>query len=558
LADPDLLKFAPAERRRRRRSRAPILKPYVDTRSWRRRLVIFTYPFALALFCIIYGFFFALTAPYLILFFAMPVALLAAMAIWALPSSASAPTRTMEFFFASLFIGLILWPNYLAISFPGLPWITVIRLTGFPMLFLFLVSLSASDRFRHSVSEALHKVPIIWMALIVFVAIQFITIPFAKAAIGTAFQRALIEQVNWTCVFVVSAYIFQTPGRAEKYVGLLMALGVPIILIAIPEAMQEEVLWRNHVPSFLKVDDAVAQIILQASVRGATGLYRAKATFSTALGLSEFMALLVPFAIHYATNTYRLPVRIFGAAMIPILFFVIRLTDSRLGLVGFLISFLLYLLLWSMRRFRRNRRDLLAATVVYAYPAFFLASVGAVLTFHKLNVLVFGGGAQADSNEARKLQLVMGVPKILLNPLGHGPGMSGTAMGYGEGQFVTVDNYYLTAGLEYGVIGLACFFTMFLTAIGLGAKYAVQTAHRRDSEMYLLAPLAVALAEFLVIKSVFSQEDNHSLLFLFLGMTVALVARARADLRREQELAGSVTRPAPARRRLPSLASGAR
>ena len=420
------------------------------------------------------------------------------------------------------------------------------------------MSLSASDRFRHSVSEALHKVPIIWMALIVFVAIQFITIPFAKAAIGTAFQRALIEQVNWTCVFVVSAYIFQTPGRAEKYVGLLMALGVPIILIAIPEAMQEEVLWRNHVPSFLKVDDAVAQIILQASVRGATGLYRAKATFSTALGLSEFMALLVPFAIHYATNTYRLPVRIFGAAMIPILFFVIRLTDSRLGLVGFLISFLLYLLLWSMRRFRRNRRDLLAATVVYAYPAFFLASVGAVLTFHKLNVLVFGGGAQADSNEARKLQLVMGVPKILLNPLGHGPGMSGTAMGYGEGQFVTVDNYYLTAGLEYGVIGLACFFTMFLTAIGLGAKYAVQTAHRRDSEMYLLAPLAVALAEFLVIKSVFSQEDNHSLLFLFLGMTVALVARAREDLRREQEMAGSVTRPAPARRRLPSLASGAR
>lgn len=528
-------------RAKRRRERRPILPAYVNSRSWGSRLLRYAFPPALGVLCLVYGFFFALTAPYLILVFALPVVLLVILAIWALPESATAPTQTMEMFFASLFIGLILWPNYLALALPGLPWITIIRLTGFPMVFLFLVSLSMSKRFRGDLGRVLNDTPLIWMTFVVFVAIQFLTVVFAKGHFANALQRAVINQVNWTAVFFIAVYVCRTPGRAQRYVALLMALAVPVIAISIMEATQESVLWRNHVPAFLKVPDDVVQLYLAGSLRSGTGLYRTKATFSTALGLSEYLALLVPFAIHYAVGRYPLAVRLFGAALLPAIFVVVRQTDSRLGVVGFLMSFLLYFLLWSLQRFRRARRDIVAATVVYGSPAVFAVAAAAVLLFHRVNVLVLGGGAQEGSDIARHEQLAMGIPQILTLPIGHGAGMSGLAMGYGPGEFITVDNYYLTLGLEYGVVGLACFFILFLTPIGLGAKYTIQTAQQKASELQLLAPASVALAEFLVIKSVFSQPDNHPIAFFFLGMTVALVARARQELAAAGQVRQAVT-----------------
>ena len=103
------------------------------------------------------------------------------MAIWALPDRPHAPTKTMEFFFAGLMVSSIVWPNYLALALPGLPWITVIRLTAFPMAFLLLISLSTSVSFRSELRQSLRAVPGLWLAFLVFVVMQFVTIAFSRA-----------------------------------------------------------------------------------------------------------------------------------------------------------------------------------------------------------------------------------------------------------------------------------------------------------------------------------------------------------------------------------------
>lgn len=536
----------------RNRRRGPVLEPYANDRSLRRRLVRYGLPPALGVLCLAYGFFFAVTAPYLILPFAIPVVLVAGLAIWALPESATAPTRTMELFFAGLFIGLILWPNYLALALPGLPWITMIRITGFPMVFLFLVSLSMSARLRDDLAQAFADTPLVWRIFAVFVVLQFASIPFAASHFAGALQRVVINQVNWTFVFLIAAYVCRTPGRAQSYIGLVVALAVPILAISLLEASHQSVLWRNHVPTFLKVPDEVAQLYLAGSMRSGLGIYRTKATFSTALGLSEYLALITPFVIHYGVGRYPVALRLFSVAMLPVIFLVVRQTDSRLGVVGFFISFLLYFLVWSVRRFRHAPRDLLATAIVYAAPVVFAVAAGSVLIFHRVNVLVLGGGAQAGSDAARQAQLAMGIPKILSHPFGHGAGMSGLAMGYAPGEFITVDNYYLSIGLEYGVVGLACFFLLFLIPMIMAAKYAIQTPPQRSSDLELLMPLSVALVVFLVIKSVFSQPDNHPIAFLYLGMTLALAARARqaatdADAQLPQDAAATKATAAAAR-----------
>ena len=519
---------------------AKIMKPYIDRSAFRYRLVKFFFPLALGFFCLLYGFFYGLTAPYLIVPFAFPVGILMLLAIWALPDRPHAPTKAMEFLFSGLLISLIIWPNYLALALPGLPWITVIRLTGLPMTFLLLICLSTSSTYRTELRQTLSATPGLWVAFVIFIATQFLTIGFSKQ-IPTSIQKAVLQQVNWTAVFIVAVWVFRKPGRAERYISLFLLLSLPVILVTFLESRQQSLLWTGHVPSFLKIDDPAAAAAMQSTTRGATGQYRAKATFSGPLGLGEYLAMMTPFAIHFAVGAYRPIIRLGCAVLVPLIFACFIFADSRLGIVGFLVSVLLYVLFWGLMKMFQQRRSLIAAAVVYAYPAFFGAALFAVTFIHRFHTLVFGGGAQAASNEARQNQLQMAIPKFLHNPFGYGPSQSGNAMGYSADSFITVDNYYITLALDYGLIGIVSFLATFGLAIYFGARAAITQTALRDRELSLLAPLSISLSAFLVIKAVFSQQDSHSLMFAMLGIVVALVYRVSAGEREAGQTAAPLT-----------------
>jgi hypothetical protein len=105
--------------------------------------------------------------------------------------------------------------------------------------------------------------------------------------------------------------------------------------------------------------------------------------------------------------------------------------------------------------------------------------------------------------------------------------MGASALGnYTPGGILTIDSYYLAVGLEYGILGFIVYYGMLLLAIRYGAKYSVNV-HKYDREYAFLIPITIALTNFLIIKSVFSQQDNHPLIFMMLGMLVALIYRAR-------------------------------
>jgi hypothetical protein len=524
---------------RRPRVRRIVLRPYVDLKDIRRRLFGLAIFPALAFFCLVYGFFFALTAPYLIAQFFVPILLLAMLVIWALPDQRTAPTTAMRLMFSGFMISLILWPNYVALALPGLPWITLLRLTGIPMTICLLVCLSISKRFRLELKEAFSTTPIIPIFFAIFVALQFLTLVFSKSPFDS-FSRTLVLQVNWTAIFVVSCYMFQKPGRISRYIFLICALAVPIAALSFLEFREQHLLWDESIPSFLKINDL--EHMLTPEFRPGTGEYRAKATFSTALGLAEYMALMTPFFIHYMLTSKKHLNKLLSGGMIVAIFMTISFSGSRLGYAGMLVSILLYTGLWAALRWRRLRSDLLAPAILFSYPFFFLATILGSFFVHRLHTLIWGDGAQAGSNQARVNQISTAMPHILSNPIGHGSGQSGGAMGYAAGRFVTVDNYVITIALDYGVLGVITYFGMFGVAIYYAAKYTLVHAGRsRDPEANYLVPLGVSLASFLVIKLVFSQYDNHPLVFMMLGMVVALVHRLQVE---QGELGGETVRRA--------------
>jgi hypothetical protein len=512
---------------RRPKVRRIVLRPYVDLKDMRRRLAALAIFPVLAFFCLVYGFFFALTAPYLIAQFFVPILLLAVLVIWALPDQRTAPTMTMRMLFSGFMICLILWPNYIALALPGLPWITLLRLTGIPMTICLLICLSTSQRFRLELKEVFSATPIIPKLFATFVAFQFLTFVFSKSPFDS-FSRTLILQVNWTAIFLVSCYIFQKPGRISRYIYLICALSVPIAALSLLEFREQHLLWDASIPSFLKIDDI--EHMLTPEFRAGTGEYRAKATFSTALGLAEYMALLTPFFLHYMVTSKKLLNRLFSAGMIVVIYMTIAFSGSRLGNAGMLVSILLYTGLWAALRWRRLRSDLLAPAILVSYPFVFLATILGSFFVRRLHNLVWGSGAAAGSDQARMTQISMALPHILSNPIGHGSGQSGTAMGYAAGRFVTVDNYVLTIALDYGVVGVITYFGMFGLTVYYATRYTlVYTGRSRDPEADLLIPLAVSLAAFLVIKLVFSQYDNHPLVYMMMGMVIALVHRLHGE-----------------------------
>jgi hypothetical protein len=81
---------------------------------------------------------------------------------------------------------------------------------------------------------------------------------------------------------------------------------------------------------------------------------------------------------------------------------------------------------------------------------------------------------------------------------------------------------------------------MFIIGIAVALFHCLSDRYASRHEARLLAPLAVSLTGFLIIKWVHGQDENHSFFFMMLGMVSALVYRLRHN-----EVAAPITDARP-------------
>ena len=231
--------------------------------------------------------------------------------------------------------------------------------------------------------------------------------------------------------------------------------------------------------------------------------------------------LATPILLHFMMTSRQLWIRILAAVTIVFAIYAIFRTGSRLGMVGLLLTGLIYLLAWSVLRWRDYKDSIFGPAIVIAYPLLFALGIGASFAIGRIRNTIWGNGAQAASNMARQVQIEMGLPKILSHPFGYGFGRGGYELGfYSPGGKLTIDNYYLSVALDIGIIGFLVYFAIFIAQIIYGAKYAMKV---RTLDTLLIVPITIGLFEFLVIKSVLSQTETHAIFFAMLGAVTALV-----------------------------------
>lgn len=512
-------------RRKTPRFLVPVMPGYVpdspDTiNPWRRRRRYIALAFA----AFLYGFFYALLPPAFLSILLIPIAVLTFLIIWALPVTDRAPGKAMDNLFWAFWLSLMLWPNYLALALPGLPWITVNRLFGGPLLLLLLIATSTSRPFRNQMSAMLSATPWLWKMVVAFAVSGFFS-SFFSSEIFATLNKFVNLQIVWTSIFFASVWVFRKPGAITMWTRIFVMMAIVTSIIGLFEARQQQILWADSIPSFLKVEDPAVQRLLDGTFR--FDQYRVAATTMSPLSFAEFLALSTPFLIHFALTSQRVAVWLLLLAADALIFVAILNTDARLGMVGFFFTHAILGLFYAIRAWRGSKTSLFGPAITLAYPAMLAVFIVLVFSIGRLRVLVMGDGSANVSSNAREAQFEAMWPVLFKSPiLGYGTGQGGPKLGFSGagGSIVTVDSYIISIALDFGIIGFFLFYGLVVGGIVKTASLAIKPG---SGEGQMAIPLVVCMATFLTIKTVLSQEANNTIFFMMLGAMCALAYRAR-------------------------------
>lgn len=494
-----------------------------------------TYPLWLRLFLMVavvlvalfYGIRFATVGTPSLMMLGAPLALVVVLFIWALPPGEYAPSGSLVPLYFAFVAAQALWPNYLAVVLPGLPWLTVNRTLGSLLVLVLLICVSVSKTFRGRMGETLGADPFIWRCLIAYSLLQAASILWSPS--GTDSLNDFISgQIMAGAAFFTSIYLFRRAGFAEFWAKTFLVVVAGACFLGLWENELGSVPWAGHTPSFLRIDDPVVMKILAGGARAATGIHRVQSTATTPLSLAELIGLSSAFAIHFVTWRYPLYQRLLAAAYVVMGFHVIILTDSRLGFVAWMVSAIFYLLMWAVVRWREHKGSIFAPAIVFSYPAILIVAFISTFLVGRLRARVWGSGAQQASTDARKIQWEMAMPRIAENPFGYGIGTAGKVLGFKNQAGVgSIDSFYLTLLLDFGILGFALYFGMILRTIWIGGKVVFDYPSHPESRMII--PFVVSLIAYIVVKSVLSQETNGAYIYMMLAACLAIVSTVRSD-----------------------------
>jgi hypothetical protein len=507
----------------------PVLPQYEAERStwWAtlRRLLLLA---AIGFVSVFYGLLVSVLPPVLLMPFSVPLVVLGLLVIWALPELPRAPLRALSASFLIFFVLMLLWPNYLAFSFAGLPWISVRRLVGGIASALLLINISVSVDMRTKMRAMLKESKLISTFLIGFAAVQFVSVIFSDGLSGTI-ARYIDYQIIWIAMFFIAVWFFGEQKNIDRWFRYIITVTIILIIIGALEFSQKHVLWVGYIPSFLQVNDDAVQQILTPGYRG---LYRVVTTFSTPLSWGEYIAVASAFVLHGLMQAKTVKSRLIWGAFDIIALLSAFLSGARLAMVGFIVAHAVYFFIWGARTWRLKPGGLIGPAVTLMYPAIMVAAGTLIMSVNGLRYRVFGGGQSQSSNDARHEQFQMAMPALAQRPLfGYGPGQGGQAIGWrnmaGE---ISVDSGYLTIAVDYGLLGFSFFYGMIVVAM-LRTGWAA--AHNTNTNAAFGMALSTSFAVLLTTRIVLSQGDNNPLVFMLLGLAVAFLYHQRRDNKAE-------------------------
>ncbi|HKY87068.1 MAG TPA: O-antigen ligase family protein [Pseudorhodoplanes sp.] len=462
------------------------------------------------------------------------VAMIGILLLWALPEMRAVPAQLLRRMFFLMVLVQLCVPGYYAIETGVLPWISIRRLVAATVILLFCITVAGSKAARNKIVDTIRASRLLAVLSLGFLLLLFLSILTSKnpsQALNGFVDAVLVWYVPlFACIFVV---------RTEKDIVLVLKIIATAGMINASLGAVEFLLERRYyfdifpkdmLDSMLASNPALEQMYTISTFRH--GIYRASSIYSVPLSFGEFAAMAAPVGAYFFFHGERMRWRAFGVMTILASMGSLLISGARGGYVAFLAAMPAMLFLWTLRYSRANRNSILSA--LFAVFGMIGAGCVAVLILFsgKLSRTIFGGHETAASTSARFDQFNMALPHIMGNPVtGHGRNTAPDLVGFfTPGNIIpTIDSYLITLLVEQGVTGFVLFFGTIAWGVWIGAWLYIRNLDERAT---LGAPIACSMIAFAVYRPVLSQTENHTLLFLMVGLMFAL-ARASRDWKSE-------------------------
>lgn len=399
-------------------------------------------------------------------------------------------------------------------------------------MFLLVINFSVSRHAKTRLKDLYKSHALTMYSFTGLIILQFCSVAFARApvsSIGHFFKY-----------FIVTSAIFfatVTTFRNKRAIALMFYLTIPIVCyyvgMAFFQSSVEANLFGKYLPDWMIGGGEAIVNVMRPIYRN--GLYRVNGISITSLEFAELFVYMTPFLLYYIVEHKSFLLKILATILLALAFIGILQTGSRLGNVGLLFGAMTYVMIWSLRQWLRDGRNIIGPAIVTLYAAG-VASFFAILAIStRIRGMIFGDSSTASSSNARLDQLTDGLPIIATNPLfGFGIGQGADKLNYRSPSGVlTIDSYWLSVAIETGLTGLICFLLFFGSLIWYAVKLYIYD-QEFNSEARYGAALASAIACFLLIKLVLSQTFNNTVIY-FIAATTLIILHQSVKLKNTAE-----------------------
>ena len=451
-----------------------------------------------------------------------PAALLVVVAFWAMAEPRSVPSKWSWYILFITVIITAIWPRYIALRLPGLPWLNFPRVLMTIFLVLWLYCVLNSKTMRRNIEEdfTANKAPFLF--LIIWLLMMIASIPLSRDVSESATKVGNFLLMDFGA-FLAIASLATTPKRVTLLAVVIPLCALLEMLIGLREAHTHQVVWTHFVPPGFSADERFVAGLLEGATRELANSeeYRVQGHFFVSLSYAEFLALCLPFAVHWVLEAKNLFIRAFFLGIVILSFPAINVSHSRLGMVGFFLVGLTYAGYFAFRTWLRTPKSTIGPVLVLMFPLLLVGFAAALTVSGRLHGMVIGGGETEASDAARALQRQQAYPKIAASPIfGYGVASGGSAVGYAsENGHETFDNGILLIALDSGVIALLSFLGLAGWNIIIGAKLYF---FGRTKSSKLAGAISVFFIAFLVIRWVLAQQENQQLVMAVAGMLIGL------------------------------------
>ncbi|MFN0022504.1 MAG: O-antigen ligase family protein [Parvularculaceae bacterium] len=453
--------------------------------------------------------------PLAIVFLLPPVAVLIAKAP---PARAAPRALAIRLILIAAFL-LAVWPVYLFVKLGPMPILTPPRLILYAVSAMWLYDMTVSRLRRAQFALAARRSGAVSASVFLLFALGVLSLPLAEGkalAIPEFFRQSII----WLLPFCAVLTYCRRTLDFERVVKAFLIGAVIVAAVAIIEALSQR-LMASVLSPFISGDAVWLQNAQLQKIRD--GFFRAQGSHTHPLSLGEHMAFMAPFALAFAARAAAPRARALWALAFGVILIGAVATNSRGALLGMMVSIGFMAAVFVAAFLKRARAERYRPLVGLGAALLLIASPVVGVGVYAM-VAGKGGVSASNSTQSRLDQIEQAWPKIMKRPvLGYGTGRSSRILGF-WGQTLTIDNYYLTLALDYGLPGPLAFLAM-LAAFGVAGLKRAMTAPPAIRGLYLAC--FASAAAIAISRTITSQTGNLAMIFILIAAFAAVCAAPR-------------------------------